>query len=339
MTETTRRGRRANLLWGAVSGLWRSGHKLFVLHAYEGFPERIDSDLDAISEEPKRVPHLLVELGVASVVQVIEHNRNAFYYVLAEPQRNGSVFVPLDVWGDYRTDGRIFFTADELLKASWRPHECFYVPPAELEFAYYLVRKVVKARLNTTQATQLTELYTRDRENCERQIRRFFPASESKLIVHAAQTNNWEHVRSNIAGLRRAMLNKARREHPLQTLRYRWGDLWRVVNRLLRPTGLAIAFLGADGSGKSTVIDEIERELAPIFWHTAQYRLQPRTRKRKDVSVPVTEPHAQQLRRMPSSLAKLAYWWAITHLAGWRVSTRSWCARPSYCSIVITTTC
>jgi len=329
LTETVTNERRAALLWGAVAALWRSGHKLFVLHAYEGYPERIDSDLDAISEKPKRIPYTLVELGAASVVQVIEHNRNAFYYVLTEPRGDRFVFVPLDVWSDYRTDGRIFFTTDELLEKPWCRHEFFYGPPADLEFAYYLVRKVVKAQLNTAHAAQLSELYSKDREGCERLLHRFFPSAEVELIRKAAQSDNWEQVRNNIIGLRRAMLSKTGREHPLRTLRYRLGDLWRSVNRLLAPTGLAVAFLGADGSGKSTVIDEIERELAPMFWHTAQYRLQPRTRKRKEASVPVTDPHSQQPRGVASSLAKLAYWWA-DYTLGWMASIYPQLARSTF---------
>jgi thymidylate kinase len=101
-------------------------------------------------------------------------------------------------------------------------------------------------------------------------------------------------------------LNKQRREHPLRVLGYWLGTLGRAIKRVAQPTGIMVVFLGPDGSGKSSVIDRVERDLAPAFRRTAQYRLRPG--RRKSGGTPVTDPHGRPLRGTASSLAKLAFW-------------------------------
>jgi thymidylate kinase len=120
---------------------------------------------------------------------------------------------------------------------------------------------------------------------------------------------------TRFSDLREAMLRKLGREQPLQLLKYQWGDYRRKIKRVFHPTGLMVVFLGADGSGKSTVIDRVVRSPGPAFWQTARFHLRPPLRKRKRQGMGsgaqafVTEPHAQPLRGRISSLAKLALWW------------------------------
>jgi thymidylate kinase len=115
-------------------------------------------------------------------------------------------------------------------------------------------------------------------------------------------------VSARIPSLRQTLLSKLRRERPLQVLWYWLGTLRRAFKRVLQPTGLMVVFLGPDGSGKSSVIDQVEQDLAPAFWRTAQYRLRPS--QGKSGGNPVTDPHARPLRGTASSLAKLAFWFA-----------------------------
>jgi thymidylate kinase len=259
---------------------------------------------------------MLHRQGVHSVVQAIEHERNSFYFVFVEFCEGKPVFFALDVSADYRRDRRVFFAAEDLLREPREAFEHFDVPSTELEFVYYLVKKISKRQLDVAHVSKLDALYAKDPERCERQLHRFFPQAEHELITNAARSRDWGPVRKQIRELRRALLSKLGRENKLRTLQYWVGDLHRLVRRILQPTGIAVAFLGVDGAGKSTVIDRVEQDLAPAFRRTAQYRLRPRLRKRKDVSTPVTEPHAQPLRGLVASLAKLAYWF-VDYTGGW----------------------
>jgi thymidylate kinase len=305
---------RTQLFCDIWSTLKQAGHNICILHGYEEYPERISSDIDAVSGDPETIPRILSERGIATVVQAIEHERSAFRYDLYRRCEGEPVYIALDVSSDFRHSGRIFLDGKMFIEAS-RPYKFFEVPSAEHEFIYYLIKRLAKGSLGEDQVQMLNRLYSENPMGCNRQLARFFPQEEAELILEAARLKEWGIVQKRVTRLRRAMLRKLGRERPLQSLRYLLGDCQRRVQRILHPTGVMVVFLGTDGSGKSTVIGCVQQRLEPVFRQTARYHLRPRLRKRKGQPLRagtqsiVTEPHAQPLRGRASSLAKLAFWW------------------------------
>ena len=303
------RGRcKGELFRDVVLALKQAGHELRIIHGYANFPEYIGSDVDAASLEPTKIPHILARRNSGdpiTTVQVIQHETSAFYYILYRDCGGHPVFLALDVCSDYQRDGRVFFGSDELLENP-RRFKFFDVPSPEIEFAHYTIKKVLKGSLDREQSLRLEQLYSENPVGCNLQLGRFFPPKEAKLVAEAARTGNWDLVSARIPSLRRSLLSMQGRQRPLQVLGYWLGTLQRAVKRIMQPTGLAIVFLGPDGSGKSSVIDRVERDLAPAFRRTAQYRLRPS--RRKSGGTPVTDPHGRPLRGTASSLAKLAFW-------------------------------
>jgi thymidylate kinase len=140
-------------------------------------------------------------------------------------------------------------------------------------------------------------------------------------------------VRSQIEHLYREMIGRVGRKQPLGVLRNRVDDYLKRLRRAVQPPGLLVAFLGVDGAGKSTVMAQVERDLAPAFWSTKRYhgralysplrwtnrvRLQ-RQLRQQEVQIAATNPHAVLPKRDPHSkpsrglalsLVKLAIWWA-----------------------------
>ena len=57
-----------------------------------------------------------------------------------------------------------------------------------------------------------------------------------------------------------------------------------------------VVFLGADGSGKSSVIERITADLVPTFCHTQYMHLRPGIGIKRHAGPPVTDPHAQPVR-------------------------------------------
>ena len=82
------------------------------------------------------------------------------------------------------------------------------------------------------------------------------------------------------------------------------------VRQLAQPTGLFVVFLGADGSGKSTVIAQVERDMSPAFSGVKRYHLRPHFGQDRSGSRVVTDPHAEPPRSLPASVAKLGLWGA-----------------------------
>ena len=261
---------RGTLLRDCAAALADAGLTLCVLHGYDRYPDHIESDLDCICPEPGRIPHVLSRTGVATVVQVIEMGPDAYYYVLHRTCGMGHALVAVDVAVDYRRDGLRFLGRHELTRSCRSVGE-INVPSPAIEFAAYVVKRVLKLHLDRHHATRLTHLYRNDPAGCAAMLERFFPAAEAALLGEAASTGEWEPVRRELGALRR-LLRQRRRRPVLASLRDGMAELGRRLRRALHPTGLWVAVLGPNGSGKSSVIARVGADVAPIFWHVEHVR-------------------------------------------------------------------
>ena len=314
---------KAELMQDIVRALENEASDFCILNGYQNYPDTIDSDIDAISENPRRIPHILSQHKVAKVVQLLQHETTAFYYVVYRASQEKPVFIALDVSADYRRNGRVFFSGKEFLQ-NCQSFKFFKVPHANLEFGYYLVKKLAKRDLNREQAQRLSDLYHLQPHDCQKQLQRLLPEVEVNLIMKAAQNRDWQNVGGQINRLRQIMLNKVGKKQPLKVLSYWFGDFIRRWQRLLQPTGLMVVFLGADGSGKSTVIDRVKQDLSPMFRQTQYIHLRPRLGLNvNENSVPVVDPHGKAPRSRLASVIKLfyflfdygvGYWWQIRPL-------------------------
>ena len=327
---------RSDMFRDAMAAMERAGHRLCVLRGYSAYPEDIGADIDAISADPAQIPRVLAEQETATVVQFLEHE-TTFYY-LCRWDGGKPVFITLDVAKDYAYRGRLFIGGEEFLQ-SRKQFKFFDVPSAELEFTSYLIRKVTQGSLDEAQVLRLCALYRENPEGCRSQLDRFFSEDDAALIAGAARSGRWGSVRADIQRLRRTLLASVDHEQPLGPLRYWLGVLRKRANRILRPPGLTVAFLGTDGSGKSTVMAEVERDLGPAFWEKKQYHKRPlsspfRWTKRYRFRPPQMDkagtkpgsgaasgfnPHALPSKGPAYSVAKLGFWLADFLLLGYCV--------------------
>jgi thymidylate kinase len=86
--------------------------------------------------------------------------------------------------------------------------------------------------------------------------------------------------------------------------------------------GLWVAFLGPDGSGKSSVQDRYVPEVGHLFADTQRYHLRPRLLRGSAAGmIPNFEPHGQQSRGAVASVIKLFYLWC-DYLLGFGLQIR-----------------
>ena len=79
----------------------------------------------------------------ALLVQAIQHETGAWYFVLAQ-QVNGEVaYLHPDCSTDYRRDGRLWLAAEQFSKNRQR-YKTFFVPAMADEFLNYLTKKILK---------------------------------------------------------------------------------------------------------------------------------------------------------------------------------------------------
>jgi thymidylate kinase len=289
-----------------------------VLHGWQGLPEHLPSDLDIVVA-PEDLPHVekaLLEADGGRLVNLLQHESTCYYFVLAVPEDGEVRFLPVDVATDYRRDGRVWFTAGELLAGRQRWKD-FWVASPEVEFSYLLVKKILKQDLPQHAADRLRELMLALGARAHILAEELLGKAWGLRISRWLEEGEWDTFRDHLGRLKKALRLQRVRRDPLNPFRYWVPELGRVWRRWRDPTGLFVAVLGPDGAGKSTVIEGLRKEMAGAFRRTARFHLMPGLLQRPSNSGPVTDPHGKPPRSWLFSLLKLAYYWLDYTLGYW----------------------
>ena len=282
-------------------------------------PNDLESDLDIVMDvEPGvalRHIEMFCRLQDLRIVQHLQHEITAHYYVLWKKNRNDDRFVSIDICKDFLRDARSYLSSRELVSgrrqsAGDNNRSTFYIPRPEMAFAYYLIKRVDKMDLTAKQGHYLSQLWHQAPTAAREEIVRHFGHKAANAIEDAAKSRNWDQVSGN-STLRRALHWRASRI----SIKVWLAELLRICSRVRRPTGIHAVFLGADGSGKSSVIERVLAALEPVFRRRLQYHLFP-VRNLTRSQGPVIDPHARPLRGTVPSSMQLVLWF-LRYLVGW----------------------
>lgn len=106
----------------------------------------------------------------------------------------------------------------------------------------------------------------REREGIRLELGMWFGASLGKRIDEALMCEDEVGLRSMATRARRTLLRRKYRYAPLTSLRETLATTFALRLRpLYKPRGLCAAFIGTDGSGKSTLIEEVNKFLEPHY--------------------------------------------------------------------------
>ena len=311
----------SEILLNLCAALDRAGVDWCVPHGYATYPEDVDpDDLDLLirPEHVHDVPQVLAHLPGTQLVQFRVHNggTSTRYDVVASTPERMPVVFGIDVSSDIRDLGVVLFRCEEFFAGRRRFKNLFWVPQPSVEFIHYLLKKLGKSgvlgsdAIDAQQGACLSRLYRDDPEGCRKQLARFFPRNEARLVADAAGRQCWDGVRARLAGLRRAAARKTRLAHPGDLVRYWIGDLTRGTQRVLQPPGLTVAFLGLDGSGKSATIERTADALRLLFSSVQRYHIRPSSSEPAPDGLPAAPCHDEPPRGPILSLVKLGLWWA-----------------------------
>ena len=279
-------------------------------------------DTQTLASFPARLTEFCALVG-ASLVQCLQHEVTAFYFVIAWQNDRGEwCFLPLDVCSDYYREGRRMLLARDLLAEravrSLDGHlPRVVVPRPSQSFIYYLLKSVDKQTLGDRHGEFLTAEWHRDKRGAFAAVNRFWSAEPARLISCAADTGIWSDVCAVLPSLRAALRRRLTRVGRGPGL----GELVRRVRRVARPTGLFVAVLGPDGSGKTTVVETLRRDLAPAFRRTCSFHFRPRVGGQRKPGPPVVDPHGRPSRSVPASVVKAAYY-ALDFVVGYAAHIR-----------------
>ena len=299
-----------------LSSLDRENIKYCVLGDIIGFPDEIYSDIDMVVE-PSQISLLnkflfdFAKNRSLKIIQVLQHEQTAWCYVFFWFDDNlKPKFFNIDICSDYFWNGQYLISADEILKERIKNRSitgtdtAFYTPNPAKGFAYYLIKKTIKLNLNCKQARYLRIEWDRDSAGCKKEILRFWSGKDAARIAHALEVRDYNALNDMMPRLRKVLRWKLN----FSIFNF-YRELKRILQRILKPTGLLVAFIGPDGSGKSSTIDHIINDLMPAFRNTHVCHLRPRILLRNTKTAkPMKNPHGKAPRGQLSSVLKLFYY-------------------------------
>jgi thymidylate kinase len=297
-----------------------------MLTGYDELPENFDTDIDFMvgPRDFERVPGMLAEIARdtgSRLFQVIPHEVSGRAYLLTLQTGTDVSLVQPDSASDYRHFGRLWLRAEEILaERRWHP-QGFWIPGAAHEFTYYLIKRLNKRELKKEQGSRLARLYAEDPQRAATLLGRFFGKTSTQKLIAMAADGRWEALIRNMEAFR-SELRRRSVENFSQTLRSSALRLQHAGDRILRPTGGWIAFMGPDGCGKSSVIEAVSTEFAPAYRGVLRFHMRPNFLKvRAGERAPVVDPHGKPPRGFFMSIVKGIYM-ASDYFAGYLARIR-----------------
>ena len=137
--------------------------------------------------------------------------------------------MPVEAATDYRRDGQVFCSADELLTGQ-RQWQGLWVSAPEVEFGYLLAKKALQGAITVQHKPRLQELRQELGNKAEATTQRLFGCRLGERVTQWITTENWTALECHLPRLRRALLWQALRHDPLNLLCY-WipesARMWR----------------------------------------------------------------------------------------------------------------
>lgn len=303
---------RGDLLIGLVDFLDRRGVVYILLGRVSNFPAQVDSDVDLVISgfHPVDFSRLMLEFaGQAGLrcLQVMQHETSCSYVTLSAQNHRIFTFLHPDACGDYRRNGRLWLTEAEMLIGRRRSSNGFWVPADGTSLVYYLIKRLGKGVLASEHLAYIQGLYRSNPQECDTALVKHFGVMADEVREGVLGPGVVDVPLEVVTRFSRQLDALPLRESGLPRVKHRAKDVLRILGRLRRPTGLIIGFLGPDGSGKSTLIEHVSRELRPAFRRYQYFHLRPGAffGKRQANPTAVRDPHGQVPRSSAASVVKL----------------------------------
>ena len=229
------------------------------------------------------------------IVQIYHQEVYAKNVFLYNPENQK--ILNLDIYGLFHRNHVVYFSEDEIFN-----NKTFYkginILAIHQEFFHYFLKKITKGDLEENVFLYLKMLLLKDEVNCTKVLESHLVKTDEK-IKEAFLTDAIAAINQN----KKAILSDLKKGKP--GLIYWIKDKIRILKRILNPTGISIAFLGPDGSGKTTIINGLVNSNLP-FRQTNYFHLKPIENSDKKITV-TSDPHKFKPYNKLKSFVKLCY--------------------------------
>jgi thymidylate kinase len=296
------------------------------ISGYANYPDVVPSDVDIVIREEARprLPTAMQRAAARCGARLISrlHYHYGMTYILTL-QQNGAVgSLWCDTATEFRQAGRLWLRSEDLLQDRFMDSRGFYVAAPISRFVYHLIKKINKGKITSQAESELSVIYRECSAAAGAYLERVFSPRTASLLKEALVSGTWDKIRPEFTAIRREMHQHAALDGLQPRAHYLLMEGVRKVSRICAPTGICVAFMGPDGSGKSSVIEQYLAALGPAFRQSACFHLRPHLLRGSAAAQAVnTDPQGQTPRGTSASLAKLLFLW-VDYVLGYYLSVR-----------------
>lgn len=295
---------------------------------HEGFPERIGHDVDLLLPRHRwrEARSIFRKLLAEHDGTMWKENPRDFVLDLRFSLPESPSPLHLDIyWGVFTWHGLAYLDESAALKQSRSFPGYRAVRPAHEIMGMYcaslLWGSFYKARYGPQMRTTLAD--SAERAEFDTCCTIAFGPAPLPFAPGIEPEPTVKEARAAAASLRSRLKARAFLKKPFYTLLALARHTLTEAFTLLRPTGLSMAILGPDGSGKSTVISALSLRLEPLFVKLRHFHWRPGVlpdagialRQRPAQTGVVNKPHAKSPHTAPVAFARLC-WYACDYWIG-----------------------
>ena len=232
-----------------------------VLRNYEGLPNSVGHDLDLLLDEGdlaryRSLLRMTAEDCGWKIVRV-ESRYGYWKCYLYRPDSTERSFLQIDAFYPQHYRGMPWFSSVEVL-ADRVAYGEFYIPAPGHEAADLLLKELLgSGRVKEAYGARIADLVQVDSKRFISVVSAAFGEETAIALLIACEQQRWTELEQQAHRLRMRLALRAWVTQPwdqfVRTLRFIWGH----IAKYLQPSGFFICFIGPDGSGKTSVSEEL----------------------------------------------------------------------------------
>lgn len=275
-------------------------------------PKEIPGDVDIgiTTRDFNRINSIISDfcrVNDVKCLNVFHHEVTCKYFVIMKEIDGRVCSLSVDFCSHYVRNARLLLTDIDILsnrKLTSKEGVEFYICNEITAFKYYLLKKVEKGVISDRDYDYLSSIIQANQAEVTRHINSLFGYYlGKKMVAYLLQGKFVQLTAIDYVELSNYLKGK----YHSKTF-YFLKDIVRRLSRLRFPTGLTIAIYGCDGSGKSTVINELLTQLPEmdVFRGAKYHHLYAKDSGNSNKAV-VSNPHEFKSRSWLMSNLKLLF--------------------------------
>ncbi len=239
-----------------------------VLHSYQELPEYVQNDVDLLVHPKQVVSFRQCLLDTAEKLgwRLVKTPSRFSFHSFWLKNSSRYEFIQIDVWSMIHWKSVPWADTNAVLRNRKR-FRTFYTPGFADEAAYLLIKDVIAGKkIKPKYLDTIKQAIQKEPLTFEIFLQWGFGKKVAAWIVQQASHENWELIEKKRVKICLGAIKQRFWKNSFSFLcnfsYFLWGHF---ISRVAKDNGFFLALIGPDGSGKSTVAEDLGEHLKPLF--------------------------------------------------------------------------